>query len=54
MAKSKTKKSKKKTIGVMTQDRGQMPRPTVKDIIKTKKNDRKEVRDKLKRGEYDV
>jgi hypothetical protein len=53
MAKTK-KKIKKKTIGVMTQSRGQMPPPTVADVVKKKKNDRKAVKDKLRKGDYDV
>lgn len=47
-------KSKPKTIGKMTQSRGTMPPPTMKDVIKTKKSDRHDVRRKLKRGDYDV
>lgn len=47
------KKSKPKTISRMTGSRGAMPPPTVKDEIKKKKNDRHEVKRKLKRGDYD-
>lgn len=47
-------KKKKRTIGVMTQSRGQMPPPTVADVIRKKKNDRKKVKDKLRKGDYDV
>lgn len=50
---SKRKKNKRNTIGVMTQSRGTMPPPTVADAVKKKKNDRHEVKRKLKRGEYD-
>lgn len=48
-----TKTKKRKTIGVMTQDRGLMPQPTRKDVIKKKLNDRKVVKRKLKSGDYD-
>lgn len=48
------KKNKKQTIGVMTQSRGSMPPPTVADVVKKKKNDRKNVKQKLKKGDYDV
>lgn len=51
-SRKKTKKVKRKTIGVMTQDRGMMPPPTIKDEDKRKKNDRHETKRKLKRGEY--
>jgi hypothetical protein len=51
---SKTKKKKKRTIGVMTQSRGVMPPPQRADVVKKKKNDRKAVRDKLRKGDYDV
>lgn len=50
---TKTKTNKRKTIGVMTQDRGVMPPPTVKDVVKKKLNDRKVVKRKLKSGDYD-
>jgi hypothetical protein len=52
MAKTK-KRTKKKTIGVMTQSRGTMPPPTVADVVKKKKNNRKEVKDKIRKGDYD-
>lgn len=48
------KKNKRKTIGVMTQSRGIMPSPTVVDVVKKRKNDRKKVKEKLKRGYYDI
>ncbi|UGO50658.1 hypothetical protein PQE68_gp067 [Bacillus phage vB_BanS_Sophrita] len=52
------KKKKRKTIGKMTQNRGVMPPPTVKDEDKRKKNDRRkskqEQKAKIKRGDYDV
>ena len=38
----------------MTRSRGVMPPPTVKDAVKKKKNDRKKVRDKIRKGDYDV
>jgi hypothetical protein len=47
-------KKRKKTIGVMTQSRGTMPPPTKADTIKKKKNNRKRIKDKLRKGEYDV
>jgi len=47
------KKKKRKTIGIMTQSRGTMPPPTVKDEDKRKKSDRKQVKEKLRKGEYD-
>jgi hypothetical protein len=47
-------KKKRKTIGVMSQSRGTMPPPTVADVVKKKKNDRKKVKDKLRKGDYDV
>ena len=53
MAKKK-KKNKRNTIGVMTQSRGVMPPPTVADVVKKRKNDRKKVKDKLRKGDYDV
>lgn len=37
----------------MTQDRGSMPPPTVKDEVKKKKNDRKSVKQKIKQGIYE-
>lgn len=46
-------KTKRKTIGALTQDRGQMPQPTRKDVVKKKLNDRKVVKRKLKSGEYE-
>jgi hypothetical protein len=54
MAKTKKKKNKRKTIGVMTQSRGTMPPPQRADVVKKKKNDRKQVKDKLRKGDYDV
>lgn len=48
------KKNKKRTIGKITQTRGVMPPPQRADIIKNKVNDRRKVRQKLKRGDYDV
>jgi hypothetical protein len=48
------KKNKKKTIGVMTQSRGAMPPPARADVVKKKTNDRRQVRQKLKNGNYDV
>jgi len=51
---AKKKKNKRKTIGVMTQSRGTMPPPTVADVVKKRKNDRKKVKEKLKRGDYDI
>lgn len=47
-------KSKRKTIGKMTQDRGAMPPPTQKDTIKTRKNNRKKIKEKLRNGNYDA
>lgn len=52
--KRKTKKNKRKTIGVMTQDRGVMPPPQRADENKKHKSDRHETRRKLKNGDYDV
>lgn len=49
-----SKKTKKKRIGVMTQDRGIMPPPTVADVVKKKKNDRKKIKQKLKNGDYNI
>lgn len=54
MAKIKTKKSKRKTIGKMTQSRGIMPPPQRADVVRKKKNDRKDVKRKLKKGDYDI
>lgn len=53
MAKKK-KRKQPKTISQMTGTRGAMPPPTVVDVIKRKKNDRQKVKQKLKRGYYDV
>jgi hypothetical protein len=50
---TKQKINKRKTIGALTQDRGQMPQPTRKDVVKKKLNDRKVVKRKLKSGEYE-
>jgi hypothetical protein len=47
-------KHKKKTIGAMTKSRGAMPPPQRADMVKKKANDRRKVRQKLKRGNYDV
>ena len=47
------KKRNKNTISKMTQTRGAMPPPTVKDEIKKRKNDRKDTKRKLKQGNYD-
>ncbi len=47
------KKSKRKTIGKMSQTRGMMPPPTVKDVVKKKKSDRHEIKRKLKGGDYE-
>ncbi|UUV47119.1 hypothetical protein [Bacillus phage vB_BanS-Thrax5] len=38
----------------MTQSRGTMPPPTRADENKKKKNHRRKVKQKLKRGDYDV
>lgn len=46
-------KKKKNTISKMTQTRGTMPPPTVADVVKKHKNDRKSVKRKLKQGNYD-
>lgn len=46
-------KNKPKTISRMCQSRGTMPPPTVADVVKKKKNDRKSVKQKLKQGNYD-
>jgi hypothetical protein len=55
MAKTKIKKKKKPTtISEMTGSRGYMPPPQRADVVKKGKNDRKSVRQKLKRGDYDV
>lgn len=54
MSKSKNDRRKKATIGVMTQTRGVIPPPTVKDVVRKKKNNRHEVKRKLKNGDYDV
>lgn len=51
---SKKKSKKRITIGQMTQSRGVPIPPTVADEVKKKKNDRKEVKRKLKSGDYDV
>ena len=48
------KKKNKNTISKMTQTRGTMPPPTAKDEIKKKKNNRKDVKQKLKQGNYDA
>lgn len=37
----------------MTQSRGAMPPPQRADEVKNKKNDRRKVKQKLKRGDYD-
>ena len=47
-------KKKKRTISKITNTRGAMPPPTVKDEVKKKKNDRKNVKQKLRNGNYDV
>lgn len=49
----KKKKRKRKTIGKMTQTRGVMPPPTKKVADKRKKNDRKKVKEDLRRGDHD-
>lgn len=54
MAKRGKKKHKRKTLGKMTQTRGTMPPPTVKDEDKRRKNKRKEVKRKLRSGDYEV
>ena len=38
----------------MTKDRGALPPPQRADMVKKKKNDRKQVRENLKRGNYDI
>lgn len=48
-----SKKNKKKTIGVMSQNRGVMPPPTIADVVKNKKNDRQRVKERLRKGYYD-
>jgi hypothetical protein len=48
------KKNKKQTIGVMTQSRGVLPPPQRADVVRKKKNDRRQVKQKLKNGDYDV
>jgi len=49
------KKNKKpKTISRMTNTRGVLPPPTVKDEDKRKKSDRHKVKRRLKSGDYDV
>lgn len=48
------KSKKRQTIGKMTQSRGVMPPPTVADVVRKKKNNRKEVRQRLRKGDYDV
>jgi len=48
MAKTKNKKHRRKTLSKITGTRGYMPPPTVVDIDKKKKNDRKNVKEKLK------
>lgn len=53
MQKNKRKK-KRQTISQMTGTRGTIiAPPTVADVVKKKKNDRKDVKRKLKRGDYD-
>ncbi|WP_180232336.1 hypothetical protein [Priestia megaterium] len=47
-------KSKRKTIGKMSQTRGVMPPPTVVDVDKRKKKDRKQVKQQLRSGNYDA
>ena len=47
-------KKKKRTISKITNTRGYMPPPTVKEEVKKKKNDRKNVKQKLRNGNYDV
>ena len=47
-------KKKKRTISKITNTRGVMPHPTVADVVKKKKNDRKDVKQKLRNGNYDV
>ena len=54
MAKKKSKKRNPKTISQMTGTRGMLPPPTVADVVKKKKNDRKDVKRKLRKGDYDV
>jgi hypothetical protein len=46
------KKKKRKTIGIMTRDRGAMPHPTVTVESKRKKNDRKKSKVALKRVDW--
>lgn len=48
------KKVKRKTISQMTGTRRMLPPPTVSDVVKKKKNDRKDVKRKLRNGDYDV
>lgn len=50
----KSKKSKRKTIGVMTQSRGAMPPPARADEDKKRKNDRRQVKQKLRNGNYNL
>jgi len=52
--KNKRKRNKKKRIGVLTQNRGASVPPTRADENKKKKNHRRKVKQKLKRGDYDV
>ncbi|MFS0905726.1 hypothetical protein AB3N02_22020 [Priestia aryabhattai] len=52
MSKRKRKK-KRKTIGKMTQTRGEMPPPTKKVEDKRKKKDRKQIKEKLKGGDFE-
>ncbi len=51
---AKKKKRKIKTISDMTGSRGVLPPPTIADVVKKKKNDRKEVKRKLRKGDYDI
>ncbi|AKQ08366.1 hypothetical protein PQE66_gp051 [Bacillus phage PBC2] len=50
---ARKKKNKKKTIGVMTQNRGVQAPPTVADENKKKKNNRKRVKEDIRKGKYD-
>lgn len=53
MAKKKSKKRNPKTISQMTGTRGVLPPPTSAVDVKKKKNDRNEVKRKLRKGDYD-
>lgn len=48
------KKKERQTIGKMTQSTRPLPPPTRADVVRKKSNDRKKIKDKLRKGDYDV